>query len=60
MSLSHSDGNNNTSAGDLGWQEPERKKKKKDTSTKAVDTTDNGAASARSKVAKVSIRPLPI
>lgn len=61
MSSSHSDSNDITSAGDLGWQNPERKRKekKKDTSAKAVNTTADGAASARSKAAKVSIPSLP-
>jgi len=59
VSLSHSVSNDNTSAGDLGWQKPERKRreKKKDTSAKAVDTTDDAAMS---EAAKVRIRPLSI
>jgi hypothetical protein len=56
VSLPHSESNGITNASDLGWQKPERKRKekKKDTSTKAVDTTDDGA---RSEAAKVSIPP---
>ena len=54
VSLSRSESNNITSAGDLGWQKPEgkRRERKKGTSAKAVDTTDTGA-SERSEVAKV-------
>ncbi|KAI9460568.1 u3 small nucleolar RNA-associated protein 11 [Lactarius psammicola] len=51
VSLSRSENADITSAGDLGWQKPERKKrdKKKDTSTKAVDATDDAATSEAAK-----------
>ncbi|KAH8997313.1 u3 small nucleolar RNA-associated protein 11 [Lactarius akahatsu] len=46
VSLSRSKSDDLTGAGDLGWQKPERKRreKKKDTSAKAVDATDDAAA----------------
>ncbi|KAF8274105.1 small-subunit processome [Lactarius quietus] len=51
VSLSHSESN---SAGDLGWHKPERKRKekKKNTSAKALDSTDDDAASERNEAAK--------
>ena len=56
VSLSHSESNDITSAGDLGWQKLEEKKRerKKGTSTKSVDSTD-ADASERSEAAKVRI-----
>ena len=61
MSLSHSESNDINSAGDLGWQKPEGKKRerKKSTSAKVVDTTD-AAASERSEAAKVRIPLLSV
>ncbi|KAH9065759.1 u3 small nucleolar RNA-associated protein 11 [Lactarius vividus] len=55
VSLSRSESDGITGAGDLGWQKPERKRreKKKDTSAKAVHTTDDAAAPERSEAAKI-------
>jgi len=62
MSLSRFENDNITSASDLGWQKPEIKKRerKKDTSAKVVDTTDDTAASERSEAAKVCVPSLSI
>ncbi|KAH9178733.1 u3 small nucleolar RNA-associated protein 11 [Lactarius sanguifluus] len=53
VSVSRSESDDITGAGDLGWQKPERKRRKKDTSAKAVDATDDAAASERSEAAKI-------
>jgi hypothetical protein len=62
VSLSRSESDDIPGASDLGWQKLERKRRerKKDTSVKVGDTTDDTAGSERSEVAKVRIPSLSI